>query len=135
MIRFLKAYFQLLIVLAVVSITLIITDVKSVSAGADQKCVASEMKVNRGSPAPDFTLKNLLGDNVSLKDFRGEILVLAFGFSKKTAKDPEQYRSRISSDFKDKGVKFLKLIHINNNYKIQSRMKYPTPNRCPIMVL
>lgn len=109
MIRFLKAYFQLSIVLAVVSIILMV----SVSAGSDQKGIASEMKIHRGTTAPGFTLKNLLGDNVSLKDFRGNILVLAFGFSKQTAKDPEQYRSRISSDFKDKGVKFLKLIHIN----------------------
>lgn len=111
--RFLKAYFQLLIVLAVVAITLMITDIKSVFAGSGPKDVDSEITINRGSPAPGFTLKNLLGNNVSLKDFRGNILVLAFGFSKQTAKDPEQYRSRISSDFKGKGVKFLKLIHIN----------------------
>jgi putative ABC transport system substrate-binding protein len=73
----------------------------------------SELNLDRGKPAPGFTLKNLLGDDVSLKDFTGNILVLSFGFSKKTAKDPEQHRKRITTDFKGKEVKFLKLIHIN----------------------
>ena len=111
--RFEKISFQrlILIVATVFSISFIITYTTSASAGSEQEGTA-EIKLDRGKPAPDFTLKNLLGDDVSLNDFKGNILVLAFGFSKQTAKDPGQYRSRISSDFKDRGVKSLKLIHI-----------------------
>jgi len=113
MTRHLRICFNFLIVLTVISTLLIATDAKTVSANSDKQAAASGMEINKGDPAPDFTLKNLLGDNVSLKDFRGHVLVLAFGFSKKTAKDPEQYRSRISSNFENRKVKFLKLIHIN----------------------
>jgi putative ABC transport system substrate-binding protein len=112
MIQFRKASLPLWILVAVASTTLMITDTTSVPAGSDGEG-ALETRFNIGKPAPGFTLENLLGDKISLKDFRGSVLVLAFGFSKKTAKDPEEYRSRIMSDFKDEAVKFLKLIHIN----------------------
>jgi putative ABC transport system substrate-binding protein len=73
----------------------------------------SVIEVNKGAPAPDFTLESLLGEQISLTDFKGQLLVIAFAFSKQTAKDIEQYRSRISSDFKDKGVACIKIVHIN----------------------
>ena len=66
---------------------------------AEGETVFSEIAVKKGAPAPDFTLESLLGDQISLKDFKGHLLVIAFAFSKQTAKDIEQYRSRLFSDF------------------------------------
>ena len=82
-------------------------------AASEQKSNATGVEFNKGSIAPGFTIENMLKENVSLKDYRGSILVLAFGFSMDSAKDIEEYRSRIRSDFKKEGVSFLKVIHIN----------------------
>jgi len=73
----------------------------------------SEVRLDKGSIAPGFTLENMDGENISLKDFRGSILVLSFGFEKGPAADIEKYRSAINAYFKEKGVKFLKVIAIN----------------------
>jgi len=71
------------------------------------------LNVNKGKIAPGFTIENLVGEMISLKDFRGNVLILTFGFSKSTALDLEMYRERINTDFNEKGVSFLKVIHIN----------------------
>ena len=85
----------------------------SLAQGSEGEVVFSEIEVNKGAPAPDFTLESLLGEPISLKAFNGQLLVIAFAFSKQTAKDIEQYRSRIFADFKDKGVTCIKIVHIN----------------------
>jgi putative ABC transport system substrate-binding protein len=72
-----------------------------------------EFGARRGAMAPGFTLTNLLDEEMSLSDFRGRVLVLAFGFSKDTAKDIENFRSAIFFDFLGQGVECLKLVHIN----------------------
>ena len=102
-----------LIIAVIVSAALIIIDEKCCIAASEQESNVSGVQLNKGSIAPDFTIENMLKKNVALKDYRGSILVLAFGFAMDPAKDIEKYRSRIRSDFKGKGVSFLKVIHIN----------------------
>jgi len=92
---------------------LITISTKSMAADSEQGNSFSEITVDKGASAPDFTLENLLGEKISIKDFSGGLVVVAFAFSKQTAKDLEKYRSRIFSDFKDRGVNCIKLIHIN----------------------
>ena len=92
---------------------LITMSTKSMAADSGQEGSFSEITVDKGDSAPDFTLENLLGEKISIKDFRGSLVVVAFAFSKQTAKDIEKYRARIFSDFKDKGVNCIKLVHIN----------------------
>ncbi len=91
----------------------IIINEKFYIAASEQESNVSGIQLNEGSIAPDFTIESMLKENVSLRDYRGSILVLAFGFAMDPAKDIEKYRSRIRSDFKEKGVSFLKVIHIN----------------------
>jgi len=92
---------------------LIMMSTKSMAADSGQEGSFSEITVDKGDSAPDFTLESLLGEKISIKDFRGSLVVVAFAFSKQTAKDIEKYRARIFSDFKDKGVNCIKLVHIN----------------------
>lgn len=47
-----------------------------VVAAPDEKPVTAEIAV--GKLAPDFTLKNLSGDDVSLSDYKGKIVLLNF---------------------------------------------------------
>jgi len=108
-----KMFLLLLIVLVVLSGVFIIFNTKSMAADSEKKGSFSEVTIDKGAPAPDFTLANLLGEKVSIKGFRGSLLVVAFAFSKETAKDVENYRARIFSDFKDKGVNCIKIVHIN----------------------
>ncbi|MBT8351100.1 MAG: peroxiredoxin family protein, partial [Deltaproteobacteria bacterium] len=61
----------------------------------------------KGSIAPDFTLENVDGENVSLKDFRGSILVLGMVFGDKAAHDIEKYRERLKSQFNGKLINIL----------------------------
>lgn len=51
-------------------------DKDPVVAAPDDKPVAAEIAT--GKPAPDFTLKNLSGDDVSLSDYKGKIVLLNF---------------------------------------------------------
>ena len=37
---------------------------------------ALSIEVPAGETAPDFTLKNIKGEDVSLKDFKGKVIVL-----------------------------------------------------------
>jgi len=114
MIRFkIKTSSMLLILTVVVLAALVITHPKSIIAGSTQAKSVSEVRLDKGSIAPGFTLENMDGENISLKDFRGSILVLSFGFEKGPAADIEKYRSAINAYFKEKGVKFLKVIAIN----------------------
>lgn len=92
---------------------LIVTNTKSMAAGSEKDTSFSEITVDKGASAPDFTLESLLGEKISTKDFRGSLLVVAFAFSKQTAKDIERYRGRIFSDYRDKGVNCIKIVHIN----------------------
>ena len=113
MMRFQKMSLSLWIVAIVLSGALIMINTKSMAAGSEQEDTFSEIKVDKGKPAPDFTLESLLGEKISIKDFRGSLVVVAFAFSKQTAKDIERYRGRIFSDFKEKGVNCIKIVHIN----------------------
>jgi putative ABC transport system substrate-binding protein len=63
--------------------------------------------------APDFTLENVDGENVSLKDFRGSIVVLGMVFEDKAAHDIEKYRERLNTEFKGKGINILKVVQVN----------------------
>jgi len=114
MIRFkMKTSSKLFIVTVVFLSALVINNPKFIIAGATQAKSVSEVGLAKGSIAPGFTLENMDGENISLKDFRDSILVLSFGFEKGPAADIEKYRSVINADFKEKGVKFLKVIAIN----------------------
>jgi putative ABC transport system substrate-binding protein len=73
----------------------------------------TEIKIDKGSEAPDFELENILGDKITLKKMRGNLVVLAFAFSKETAMDVENYREKIYSKFKDNGLHCIKIVHIN----------------------
>ena len=113
MMRFQKISLPLWIVVVVLSVALIMFNTKSMAADSEQEGSFSEITVDKGASAPDFTLESLLGEKISIKDFRGSLVVVAFAFSKQTAKDIERYRGRIFSDFKDKGVNCIKIVHIN----------------------
>lgn len=108
-----KLSFALLLIAVIFSAASIINNQNSCTAASKQEENASGVQINKGSIAPEFTIENMLKENVSLKDYRGSILVLAFGFNMDSAKDIEKYRSRIRSEFKNEGVSFLKVIHIN----------------------
>jgi len=115
MIRVQKISLVFLIVMIVVSTALIIANTKFVIAGLKEKNDALEIKTNRGDPAPDFTLENMNGEKVSLKDFRGNILVLGIVFfpdGEEAIRNMEEYRRRVISDFKGKGINFLKVMEI-----------------------
>lgn len=115
MIRVQKISLVFLIVVIVVSTALIIANTKFVIAGLKEKNDALEIKTNRGDPAPDFTLENMNGEKVSLKDFRGNILVLGIAFfpdGEEAIRNMEEYRRRVISDFKGKGINFLKVMEI-----------------------
>ena len=51
-------------------------DKDPVVVAPDEKPVTSELAKDK--PAPDFTLKNLSGDDVSLSDYKGKIVLLNF---------------------------------------------------------
>ncbi len=68
---------------------------------------------NKGNVAPEFSLENVNGDIVSLKDFRGSIVVLGMVFGDKAAHDIEKYRERESSEYNGKGITFLKVVQVN----------------------
>lgn len=51
-------------------------DKAPVVVAPDEKPVAAEIAT--GKPAPDFTLKNLSGEDVSLSDYKGKIVLLNF---------------------------------------------------------
>ncbi|MCP3876215.1 MAG: redoxin domain-containing protein [Desulfobacteraceae bacterium] len=110
---FKKMSLPLWVVCLVLSSVLFMINANSSALASEKEVAFSEIKVNKGASAPDFTLESLLGDNISIKDFRGHLVVVAFAFSKETAKNIENYRSRIFSDFKDKGVNCIKIVHIN----------------------
>jgi putative ABC transport system substrate-binding protein len=102
MVQFLKKSLVFLTSVAIVSTALVSINEKSVLAGSEKESIA-----------PDFTLENVNGENVSLKDFRGSIVVLGMVFGDKAAHDIEKYRGPLNSDFKGKGIKFLKVVQVN----------------------
>ena len=88
---------------------------KFVNADLNKQIDALEIKTNIGEPAPDFTLENMNGEKVSLKDFRGNVLVLGIVFfpdGEEAIREMEKYRKGVISEFKKKGVNFLKVMEI-----------------------
>jgi hypothetical protein len=115
MIRIKKISLFFLIVVIVVSAALISASTKFVNADLNKQIDALEIKTNIGEPAPDFTLENMNGEKVSLKDFRGNVLVLGIVFfpdGEEAIRDMEKYRKGVISEFKKKGVNFLKVMEI-----------------------
>ncbi|NNK85196.1 MAG: hypothetical protein HKO91_06575, partial [Desulfobacterales bacterium] len=106
-------YLEILMIIVIFSAASLLMNEKSCLAASTPEQNVSGLQMNKGSIAPEFTIENMLKENVSLKDYRGSVLVLSFGFSMDSAKDIENYRTRIRSDFKNEGVSFLKVIHIN----------------------
>lgn len=111
--RFQKMSLPLWVVIIILTGVLIMFNTKTMAADSEQEAPFSEIKVDKGAPAPDFTLDSLLGEKISIKGFRGSLVVVAFAFSKQTAKNIEKYRGKIFSDLKDKGVNCIKIVHIN----------------------
>jgi peroxiredoxin len=87
-----------------------------VSSASESDAALEEVTTHKGKPAPDFTLENLVKENIGPRDFRGSVLVLAFGFSKQTAYAPEVCRARIRAVFEGENVHFLKVVHINKPF-------------------
>lgn len=108
-----KISLTVLAVVVVAIAALVIIKMKSTTTVPEHIETASVIEVEKGKIAPGFAHENLLGEDMSLADFRGNLLVLAFAFSKDTAKDIENFRGRIYSDFMDQGVNCLKFVHIN----------------------
>jgi len=101
------------IAISFVLLFLLSANMQSAFGAPEENGLGYEIEIQKGIKAPDFTLESILKEKMSLKDFTGKTLVLLFGFSKQTAKDIEQWRGRIFSEFKEKGVICLKIIHIN----------------------
>jgi hypothetical protein len=115
MIRIQKMSLVFLSVVIVVSVGLIFASPKFVNAGLKQKSDVIEITTNKGDSAPGFTLENMNGEKVSLKDFRGNILVLGIAFfpvGEEAIRNIEKYRKGVISDFKIKGINFLKVMEI-----------------------
>lgn len=84
-------------------------------ADSSKQMDAVEITMNRGNPAPEFTLENMNGDKVSLIDFRGNVLVLGIVFfpdGEESIRNIEEYRKGIISGCSEKGVNFLKVMEI-----------------------
>ena len=50
----------------------------TVEAAEDPMRAARVLKVNPGTPAPDFTIRDMQGRTIKLSDFRGKIVLLDF---------------------------------------------------------
>lgn len=50
----------------------------TVEAAEDPMAAARVLKVKPGTPAPDFTLRDMQGRTIQLADFRGKIVLLNF---------------------------------------------------------
>ena len=72
----------------------------------------------QGSLAPDFSFRNLLEQQVSLNDFRGQLILVGFAFKsdQKLSQDIEQFRQRIRSDFTDPEIPFLRVSNIDRPF-------------------
>jgi peroxiredoxin len=104
-----------LIVVIIISVSFI-TDYRiSVAADSKENNDSFVIKTNIGDLAPDFTLENMNGKKVSINDFRGNVLVLGIAFfpdGEKAIRNMEEYRKSVISDFKGKGLNFLKVLEI-----------------------
>ena len=50
----------------------------SSAADEDPIAAAGAFRFNEGTVAPEFSIRNLVGDQVTLKDFRGKVVLLDF---------------------------------------------------------
>jgi peroxiredoxin len=63
-----------------------------------------------GQRAPDFSLKSLTGETVTLNQFKGKIVVLNFWFiSCAPCREEMPLLNKIKSEFESKGVVFIGL--------------------------
>jgi peroxiredoxin len=67
-----------------------------------------------GNPAPDFTLTDLKGQNHSLKDYRGKIVVL--GFISTNCPISNDYNARMRAIAEDYGKQNVVFLGINSNF-------------------
>ena len=77
-----RAVRLLLLLLAIVAVgvsfKILLDGASNASADPAPVKARSPYQFTAGSPAPDFTLQTLKGETVSLKDYRGEVLLINF---------------------------------------------------------
>jgi len=96
---------------------------------------ALSIEVPYGEAAPDFTLKNIQGEDVSLKNFRGTIIVLIYW------KDDHDYSYKAIEDFGGffesyikRGVQFIGIAGETNDYEKVSRIVKDLKIRFPVLL-
>lgn len=85
--------------------------------GINYKLVSNLQEMKDKSPSPDFTLPNLGGEKVSLKDFRGKLLMLNFWASWCVpCRDEMPAMERLYQRYKDRGFVILG-VNLQDNKK------------------
>ena len=81
-------------------------------------------KIKNGNQAPDFTLEDLNGNQVSLADFKGKWVYLNFWSVKSQAciSDFTRYTSIIKEKYKDKNIVFLNICFEEDASKWKSKV-------------
>ena len=112
MVNFLKKSLVFMISVTIVSTALVSIKKRPVYAGSNQESNTSRANIAKGSIAPDFTLENLNAEKVSLKDYRGSILILGIVFGDDAARDLQKYRRQLHSELEAKGITFLNVVQV-----------------------
>jgi len=96
---------------------------------------ALSIEVPFGEPAPDFTLKNIKGKDVSLKDFKGKVIVLIYwevdhNYSYKAIEDYGNFYKT----YKSKGVKFIGIAGETGDHETVSRIVKDLKIKFPVLL-
>lgn len=93
------------------------------------------INISAGEEAPDFILKSLNGELLSLNEYRGKIVVLVYW-------NPEQKRSFLAlkdcqyffSDYKGKGVQVLSIIPESEDYEEARKILIDNGIEFPVLI-
>ncbi|MEA3361834.1 MAG: TlpA disulfide reductase family protein [Thermodesulfobacteriota bacterium] len=88
-----------------------------------------------GNVAPDFTLTDMQGQQVSLSQFRGKVVVLNFWATWcPPCREEMPSMEQLYRDFKDKGLVMLAVNVDENGKKAVSQFLQKTPHSFPILL-
>ena len=101
--------------------------------GPDYKAMPKLQEVKEHPPAPDFTLPDSAGKSVSLKDFRGKVVFLAFWATWcEFCREEIPAVQNLYRDFKGKG---LEIVAVNIKDKREDALAFIKKNKLTYPVL